>query len=30
MSFANPTMRLQTTMYIVDCGLARGGRGSMR
>jgi hypothetical protein len=29
MSFANPTMRLQPT-YIVDCGFARGGKGSMR
>jgi hypothetical protein len=33
MSFANPTMRPQTTKEIVDCGVARGGSqssGSMR
>jgi hypothetical protein len=30
MSFANPTKRRAATMQIVDCGMARGGRGSMR
>ena len=30
MSFANPTKCPRLTMYIVDGGLARGGRDSMR
>ena len=30
MSFANPEMCQQTTKLIVDCGNARGGKGSMR
>ena len=30
MSFANPYMAPQTTKLIVDCGQARGGKGSMR
>jgi len=30
MSFANPTMCPQTTKLLVDCGQARGGKGSMR
>jgi hypothetical protein len=30
MSFANQTMRPRPTMLIVDCGLARDGRDSMR
>jgi hypothetical protein len=30
MSFANGKLRLQPTMIIVDCGVARGGKGSMR
>jgi hypothetical protein len=30
MSFTNATKYRQPTMAIVDCGMARGGRGSMR